>query len=356
MAAVRGGVVAAVCAGADGARSGGLLLQGRGDPRTRPRHGVPQQVAERAVHASVLPARLRQRPRLQDKPRLPPPLHAPSRGRPRGGAAAESRLALPLPAAVVHRQRYRRLPVGRAVAGAAPAPADRRRPLSARHRRGRRLRRRVAAGGLPRRAGEAAPGGVGGARHPALPGRRAGAPVRAGRSAPDAAADRASGRWPLAALAGGRADARRPARQRARLPPVRAQQHPRSDLGVPLLAHELAHRASHVRRRTVLQPRPAASSDQGRRARPALAVGRLARDPGHLEAAAGGTGLPVRHPASAHPRTRRWRHPPTCRNAPPRRGPATPRSTPPATRSPPVPRAPRTRALLPGRLDIAPAI
>ena len=334
VAAVRGGAVAAVRAGADGARRGGLLLQGRGDPRARPRHGVPDQVAERAVHARVLPVRLRQRLRLQGESQLPPPLHAASRGRPRSGAAAEPHVSVRLPAAAIHGQHYRRLPVGRAVAGAAPARDHRRRPLSGRDRQGRRRRRRVDAGDLPRRAGDAAQCGVGGALHPALPGGRGRAADRAGRADPGPAADRAPGRRPLAALAGGRADACRPARQRARLPPVRAQQHPRPDLGVPVLEHELAHRASHVRRRAMLQPRQAVPGDPRRHARTAHAAGIMARDPGHLEAATAGTRLPSTTRPCPRPRTRRFGRRPTCRGVPRRRAAGTRRSTQPATRSP----------------------
>ena len=156
----------------------------------------------------------------------------------------------------------------------------------------------------------------------------------AGRADPGPAADCSPGRRALAALAGGRADACRPARQRARLPPVRAQQHPRPDLGVPVLEHELAHRASHVRRRAMLQPRQAVPGDPRRRARTAHPAGIMARDPGHLEAATAGIPATSTTRPCPRPRTRRCGRRPTCRGVPRRRAAGTRRSTQPATRSP----------------------
>ena len=63
----------------------------------------------------------------------------------------------------------------------------------------------------------------------------------------------------------------------------------------PLSTYELAPGAPHVRRRAVLQPAPPAPRDRRRPAAGAHAVRRLAGDARHLEAAADGTRLPIRH-------------------------------------------------------------
>ncbi len=57
-----------------------------------------------------------------------------------------------------------------------------------------------------------------------------------------------------------------------RLPALLPHVHAESLRAVPLLAHELSHRASYVRRRALLQARPAASPDQTRSCRPARMV------------------------------------------------------------------------------------
>ena len=91
----------------------------------------------------------------------------------------------------------------------------------------------------------------------------------------------------------------RPAGQRPRLPQVDPFDEAGPDLHLPLLAHELAHRTPHVRRRAVLQPEEAGARDRRRHAGAAHAGGRLARDARDLEPAGRRSRLPVRHAAAA---------------------------------------------------------
>ncbi len=72
----------------------------------------------------------------------------------------------------------------------------------------------------------------------------------------------------------------RPARQRQRLPSVRAEHQPGSLFPFHLLAHELPPRASHVRRGALLQSRPAPPAARARYAQDSDPGRRLAGDAG----------------------------------------------------------------------------
>ena len=105
-----------------------------------------------------------------------------------------------------------------------------------------------------------------------------------------------AGRRELALVLRRRADALRPPGQRAGLPQVRSHDHPRSGLGVPVLAHELAPSST-----TCSRPSPATTSRSctGRwphdMPKPRTLAGAWARDPRGLAAAGRRPRLPVRH-------------------------------------------------------------
>ena len=85
-----------------------------------------------------------------------------------------------------------------------------------------------------------------------------------------------------------------------RLPQEHAVDAPAQVRGIPLLAHELAHRASHVCRHPLLQSSRAGSRDQGRHARTAQSAWSLARDARHMGAPEVRSGLHLRHAPAGH--------------------------------------------------------
>ena len=104
----------------------------------------------------------------------------------------------------------------------------------------------------------------------------------------------------------------RPARERPRFPQERPLDHPRSADGIPLLAHELAHRAPHVRRRPLLQSEEAAPRGRPRHARSRArfaAPGRRCSKPGGGSRPTPTTSStrPCRRPRSGCATTRRMR-------------------------------------------------
>ena len=107
----------------------------------------------------------------------------------------------------------------------------------------------------------------------------------------------------------GRSHALRAAQRRPRLSQVHAHHHPRSAVGVPVLAHELASRTPHVRGRALLQPEAAAPRCRARHAGTAHARRRLAGDArgrGGASRTSPATSTTPRCPPRSASRARRW--------------------------------------------------